>query len=92
MSGIERIPNLNRQGQHALNFKWFACNAVLEGRPVQRLHHDEGVAFVLPDVVNRADVGMIERRGSPRFTSESFQGLLVSGKVVRQELQCNETS
>lgn len=43
------------------------------------------------DVVNGADVWMVERRGSLRFTLESFQGLPVLREVLRQELQGDGT-
>jgi hypothetical protein len=43
--------------QHSL-----ACS---ESQPAfQKLHRDEGLGFVLPDIVNCADIGMIQDRGS----------------------------
>ena len=56
----------------------------------QHLHGDETMAFVFVDVVNRADIGMIQSRGSPSFALESFQSLPVPGQFLRQELQCND--
>jgi hypothetical protein len=37
------------------------------------LHGNKGLAVAFVDVVNGADVGMIERRGSLSFTLEAFQ-------------------
>jgi hypothetical protein len=35
---------------------------------------------------------MVEGRGGTSFTAEAFQCLRVSGNVVRQELERNETT
>ena len=76
-------------------------NSVSSGRPamrcfsvmpIQKLHGDERLITVLADVVNRADVGVVERRGRLRFAPETFECLRVPGYVVRQELQGNETA
>src|SRR5262249_41356029 len=66
--------------------------ALLQRLPLEILHGDEGLAFVLTDLVNRADVGMIECRGGTRFTSKAFQRLGVHGKTFGQELQCHEAA
>src|SRR6185437_15963544 len=60
---------------------------MLQRRTVEVLHGDEGVSILLANVVNGADVGMIERRSSFPFTSEAAQRLRVVGHIVRQELQ-----
>lgn len=39
------------------------------------------------DVVDRADMGMVQRRGGLGFPLESLQGLRISGNVFGQELQ-----
>ena len=59
--------------------------------PVQRgavdqLHHDEAAAFVLADVVERADVGVVQRRGGARLALEALRGQRVGGRRLRQEL------
>src|SRR4051794_14529806 len=45
---------------------------------------------LLPDLMDRADVGMVEGRRSLSFSLETSQGLGVSGDLVRQELQGNK--
>ena len=49
------------------------------------------MAVLLPDLIDRADVGMVESRGRLGLTLEAGQGLGVSGDLVRQELQGNKT-
>src|ERR1700675_737828 len=58
--------------------------------PVKVLHYDERLAVLLANVVNGADIRMVERRRSSRFTAESLQRLPVLRHILRQELQCNE--
>ena len=66
-------------------------DAVLQRQPVQKLHGDEGLAVLLADVVNGADVGMIQRGGGLRFALETLEGLRVTGDFVGQELEGDET-
>src|SRR6266851_1795342 len=49
------------------------------------------MAVLLPDLIDRADIGMVEGRSSLRFSLETSQCLGVSGDLVRQELQGNKT-
>src|SRR5713101_5874925 len=76
----------------AAPFQWPPANPVLQRQPIQKLHGDVGLLATLADVVNRADVGMVERGGGTSFTSETFQCLRVSGNVIRQELERHETT
>ena len=41
-------------------FHGAAGDQVLERGAVQKLHDEEGASIVLADVVNRADVGMVQ--------------------------------
>ena len=60
---------------------------VLQRRAFQKLHRDERLAVLLADVVNGADVGMVQGRGGLRLTLEAVQGLRILGHFVGQELQ-----
>ena len=45
------------------------------------------MAVLLPDLIDRADVGMVEGRSSLSFSLETSQGLGVLGDVIGQKLQ-----
>jgi len=47
---------------------------------------------VLADVVNRADVGMIQRRRGARFTLKALAGLGILSEIFGKKLQCNAAS
>src|SRR6516162_3713617 len=64
-----------------------ADNPLTQGLPFQKLHGNEGLALVLTDIVNRANVGMIEGRGRLRFALETFESLAVLGQCLGQELE-----
>ena len=64
---------------------------MLQRQPVQKLHDDEGLAVLLPDLVDRADIGMVQCRSGLSFSLEASQRLGVFGNLVGQELQGDKT-
>jgi hypothetical protein len=56
-------------------------------RPFQAFHYDEKPTLVFADVVNGADVGMIQRRCGAGFSLKSFSGLGILRQVLGKELQ-----
>ena len=60
---------------------------MLERLPLQQLHSDEVLAVRLINLVDRADVRMIERRGSEGFPLKSFAGGRIVLHLRGQELQ-----
>src|ERR1700674_13853 len=60
---------------------------MLQCDPVQELHDDERLTFVLGHLVYHADIRMAEGRSRLRLTLETSQSLGVSGDFVRQKLQ-----
>ena len=67
MCRIQCIGNLNREVQKLVDLlgRRFRnrpyLNPAFQGLSLQKLHHNEGLPFEFADVVNRTDVGMIER-------------------------------
>ena len=47
----------------------------------------KALAVLLADVVNGADIGMVQRRCGLRFAPKSRQGLGIAGHFVGQKLQ-----
>jgi hypothetical protein len=64
---------------------------VLQGRAVEELHDDVGAALFLADVVDGANVGMIQRGRRLGFALEPAQSLGIAGDIVRKELERDET-
>jgi len=63
---------------------------MLQSPAIHELHGDERLTVLLADVVDRANVRVIERGRSLRFPLEAGQSLGVSGNFIRQELESNE--
>jgi hypothetical protein len=55
----------------------------------QQLHGNEGTLIVLVDIVNDADVGMIQCRGGACFPLKPIERRVILGVIVRQELEGN---
>src|SRR5437667_12831593 len=69
--GIQRVGHLNCQFQHRLGIDWFLRDTMLQGLALQILHDDEWTALVSPDLINWADMGVLQRRGCAWLTLES---------------------
>jgi hypothetical protein len=50
------------------------------------------LAILLANLMNRADVGMVQRRGGARFALKSFQRMPVFSYFFREKLKRNETA
>jgi hypothetical protein len=88
--GVERVGNLNRECEQVFGINGAPVDEVLERLAIEKFHGDEGLAILLADVVNRANVGMVQRGGGLGFALESREGLRVAGDVLRQKFQRNE--
>jgi hypothetical protein len=60
---------------------------MLQWSAFQVLHRDEGAARIFPDVVNGADVGMIQRGGGLGFTAETLERIRIVGEILWKELE-----
>jgi len=45
---------------------------------LQNLHHEEELTLLLGELMDRADIGMVERQGRPRFAFEALQRLRIT--------------
>ena len=87
---IESIGNVDSKRQQLFQFKRPPTNTMLERHTVQELHRDEGLPVLLANVVNGADVGMIQSRGRLGFALKARQSLRILGDIVGKELQRDE--
>ncbi len=62
-------------------------NVILQGVAFEKFHGDKVLALILAEFVDRADIGMIERRGGLGFAEEALEGLGFVRPFRRKEFQ-----
>jgi hypothetical protein len=65
---------------------------VLQGHAVQKLHHDERLISVLADLVDSADIGMIQSGCSASLAAKTCERLWVFGHIFGKKLQSDEAA
>ena len=65
---------------------------MLQALALQLLHHNEGMAAVILNAMDRADVLMVQQRRRPRLARKAFQRFRVARQVFRDELEGNVPS
>ena len=91
VSGVERVCDLDAEVEKEFEVESFAFDEVLQGAAVEKLHDDEGLTALLADVVNRADVGVIEGGCGFGLAAEASEGLRVAGQAFGKEFQGDGT-
>jgi hypothetical protein len=92
MSGIESVGDLDRVSEELIELDRAADDDVLEGGAIEKLHGDESFAGVFADVVNGADIRVVERGGGAGFALEALQRLGVVGDVFGEEFESYEAA
>src|SRR5690349_15582824 len=77
MRGRASVRTFLGYGQQLINVDGFPRDPMLQRDPFQKLHRDEDVIAVLPDLVNRADVGMVERRCRASLSPKAFESVWI---------------
>ena len=87
MGGVQGIRDLDGQRQRGLGVHGPPGDAMLQRNAIQKLHGDEGLVFVLADLVNGADIGMIQGRGGTGLAAESFKRVRHRSQTPQEELE-----
>ena len=84
--GVERIGDLAREVEHAMAANRSVFDQLPDGAPFEPLHRDERLALVLAELVDRADVRVLQRGGQTRLALEPRQPLRRRAGLVAQHL------
>ena len=86
MGGGEALGDLQRVVQGLLLRDWAGVEPASEGLAFQKLHDGVGDPVVSPEVENRKDVGVGERRDRLRLALEPRQGIGIACDGLGQHL------
>jgi hypothetical protein len=75
MGGVESVRDLDGQGKNQVRIHRTIADTMLEGHTVQILHNDEGLPIVLADLINSANIRVVQRRSSLGFALEAAERL-----------------
>src|SRR5438132_32258 len=81
VGGVERIRDLDTQPQQKFHLQGLRADVVFQSRALQMLHDNESAPALFADVVNRADVGMVQSRSSPRLALKAAESLAFSSDL-----------
>src|SRR4029077_15659402 len=87
MSRIESLGNVDCNLEQLVRGKIFAQNTLPQRRAFQELHHNEVLPVLMADLVDRADVLMIERRGGASLPLEAFQRRGIGAEISWKKLK-----
>ena len=90
VGSVESIGNLDSDGEQRLQIHRTVADQVLQGVAVEELHGDERLAVLVADVVDGADIGMVEGGRGLGLTPETLQSLAVLGHSFGQEFQSHK--
>src|SRR5207302_10482866 len=90
MRGIQSIGDFNAERQEYFDFEGAAGDALLQGSALQALHDDERSAVLLPDIVDGADIGVVEAGGAAGLALETGKRIGIADQVVREEFEGDE--
>ena len=92
MRSIQGIGNLGTDIQNSLEVHWPACNQMLERVAFEILHGDEQPPLMLGDLIDGANVGVIQSRGGAGFATKTLEGLRILGNVIGQKFEGDEAA
>jgi len=87
VSCVERIGDLRGEIENLINGERTGLDCVFERGPFEQFHDDEGFAVGGADVVNRADVRMIESGRGFGFAVEAREGMRIGGDIFGEEFE-----
>ena len=88
VGGVEGINECERDVDDGRDIQRSARQPLLERLALEQLHRDE--RWLCADVVNRADIRMIQRRGRAALALEPLDGLGIGLESIGQCLDCDD--
>ena len=87
VGGLESARRLDHEVESVRGWQRTGAHARAQRLAVDEFRRDEMPAICFADVVNRDDVGMVERRHAPRFPLKAPQTVFVLSEPRRDDLE-----
>ena len=84
--GFQRIGDLTRDRERVVERQRTLGDLFRQRLALDELEHQRGAAIHVLEAVNRADVGMIQRRQHARFALEAREAFWIAREQPRQDL------
>src|SRR5208282_4398709 len=91
VSRVERVGDLDGQREKHLVLGRSPRDAMLQRHAFEKFHGNKRLAILVADIVDRADVGMVQRRSSLGLALKARQRLRITGNVFRQKFKRHKT-
>jgi hypothetical protein len=88
---IQCLGYIDCDREQLFHLQWPIADQMFQGLALQVLHDNEGLVAVFPDVINGADVGMIQGGRSLGLAPEASESRGVTRDVFRKKLQGYKT-
>lgn len=84
---VQAFSDLDCERENVIDGERPLLDPVLESPALDKFHRDEGSAVVFIDLVDRADVGMVEGGRRPGFVYEAGLGVFIAREIGVEELE-----
>ena len=92
MRRFQSFRQVDSDFDHSFDGKRALLNQVLQCFAIYEFHGDERAATLFGDLINRADITVVQRGSRARLAAETLQRRAVVGETIRQELKCYKSA
>src|ERR1022692_1022103 len=92
MGRVQSISDVDGDVEELLDVDWPIVDQVLESPSFEKLHYEECPTVLFADVIDDADVGMVQRGGGTRLAAKPFESLGIAFDILREELECDQAA
>ena len=91
VSGIQGVGDLYGQFERPVHLERTGMHETAQGLPLEQFHHDVKMAALFTEVVDRADVRMVQARSEASLAPEALQRFFVARELGRENLDCYQS-
>jgi len=92
VGGVESVGGVDADFEEAFEFERARGDDVLERGAVEEFHGDKCTAAIFADVVDGADVGVVQCGGGAGLAFEAFERLGIVGEIVWEKFEGDEAA